>query len=169
MAENVKMEYDLVFEDEQGRSFIARVFRKIFEAFIPKGSDPGTIFLRDLRRISPVDLFYLLPNLIDRLIILDLRSSSQLDDYPFAICEALQTADLDWEALLHSVPPHNVVILYGSNDESVAHKRIASLPEGLDVRILRGGLREWCETGLPVNPLHDHQVGSEQRKAGETK
>jgi len=52
MAENVKMEYDLVFEDEQGRSFIARVFRKIFEAFIPKGSDPGTIFLRDLRRIS---------------------------------------------------------------------------------------------------------------------
>jgi len=106
MAENVKMEYDLVFEDEQGRSFIARVFRKTFEAFIPKGSDPGTIFLRDLRHISPVvDLFYLLPNLIDRLIILDLRSSSQLDDYPFAICEALQTADLDWEALLHLVPP----------------------------------------------------------------
>ena len=170
IVENVKMECDLVFEDEQSPSFIPRVFRKIFEAFIPKGSDPGTIFLRDLRHFSPVvDLFYLLPNLIDRLIILDLRSSSQLDDYPFAICEALQTADLDWEALLHSVPPHNVVILYGSNDESVAHKRIASLPEGLDVRILRGGLREWCKTGLPVNPLHDHQVGSEQRKAGETK
>jgi hypothetical protein len=37
----------------------------------------------------------LLPNPIDRLIILDLRSSSQLDDNPFAICEALQTADLD--------------------------------------------------------------------------
>jgi hypothetical protein len=169
MAENVKMECDLVFEDEQGRSFIARVFRKVFEAFIPKGSDPGTIFLRDLRRISPVDLFYLLPNLIDRLIILDLRSSSQLDDYPFAICDALQAADLDWEALPHSVPPHNVVILYGSNDESVAHMRIASLPEGLDVRILRGGLQEWCERGLPVNPLLDHQVGLEQGKAGETK
>ena len=61
------------------------------------------------------------------------------------------------------------MILYGTNDESVAHMRIASLPEGLDVRILRGELREWCETGLPVNPLHDHQVGSEQRKAGETK
>jgi hypothetical protein len=96
MAENVKMECGFVFEDEQGRSFIARVFRKIFEAFIPKGSDPGTIFLRDLRCISPVDLFYLLPNLIDRLIILDLRSTSQLDDYPFAICDALQAADLDW-------------------------------------------------------------------------
>ena len=166
MAENVKMECDLVFEDEQGRSFNARVFRTIFEAFIPKGSDPGTIFLRDLRRISPVNLFYLLPDLIDRLIILDLRSTSQLDDYPFAICDALETADLDWEALLHSVPPHNVVILYGSNDESVAHMRIASLPEGLDVRILRGGLQEWCETGLPVNPLRDHQVGWSRGKLG---
>jgi len=47
--------------------------------------------------------------------------------------------------------------------------RIASLPEGLDVRILRGGLQEWCERGLPVNPLLDHQVGLEQGKAGETK
>ena len=116
-----------------------------------------------------MDLFYLLPNLIDRLTILDLRSTSQLDDYPLAICKALETADLDWEALLHSVPPHNVVILYISNDESVAHMRIASLPEGLDVRILRGGLQEWRETGLPVNPLRDHQVGLEQGKAGETK
>jgi len=57
MAENVKMECDLVFEDEQGRSFNARGFRTIFEAFIPKGSDPGTIFLRDLRRASPLWIY----------------------------------------------------------------------------------------------------------------
>ena len=82
IVENVKMECDLVFEDEQSPSFIPRVFRKIFEAFIPKGSDPGTIFLRDLRRISPVHRFCLFPNLIDRLIILDLRSSQSAGRLP---------------------------------------------------------------------------------------
>jgi hypothetical protein len=135
------------------RSLFVRIFRKVIEAFTPLGPDPGTILLRDLRHISPVALFHLLPTLSERLILLDLRSRYELDCFPFAICDSLQTADLDWEALLHSVPPRNVVILYGSNDESVAYMTIASLPKGLDVLNLRGGLQEWCETGLPLNQV----------------
>ena len=57
---------------------------------------------------------------------------------------------------------HDVVILYGANSESVAHLTISSLPEGCEAWMLRGGLQEWCETGLPDNGLHDQQACSEE-------
>lgn len=155
-------EYDkMICKDEQSQSFFSRFLRNFVEVFSPMDSDPRTIFLRDLRRISPVDLFQSLP-LTHRPILFDLRSRHELDCFPFTICDSLQVADLDWEALLYSVPPRNVVILYGSNDKSVARMTISALPAGCEVWMLRGGLQEWCETGLPVNGLHHQQVRSEQ-------
>jgi ABC-type xylose transport system substrate-binding protein len=83
---------------------------------------------------------------------------------PFTICDSLQVGELDWEALLYSVPPKNIVILYGSNEDSVAQMTISLVPEGIELWMLRGGLQEWCETGLPVDHLHDQKIGSEKAR-----
>ena len=146
-------------KDTQSQSSFWRFLRGFVEAFTPMDSDPRTICLRDLRRVSPVDVFR---TLTVRPILFDLRSRHELDSFPFTICDSLQVADLDWQALLSSVPSQNVVILYGATDESVAHMTISSLPEGCEVWMLRGGLREWCETGFPVNGLHDQPACSEE-------
>jgi hypothetical protein len=157
-------EYDkMICKDEVSGSFFSRILRSFVEAFTPMGSD-GTIFLRDLRRISPVDLLHLLRTRTDRPILFDLRNRHELDCFPFTICDSLQVADLDWDALLDSVPSRNTVILYGASDESVAHTTISALPTGCEVWMLRGGLQEWCETGLPVDRLHDQQVSSEEAR-----
>ena len=152
-------EYDkMICKDEHRRSFFVRLLRNIVEAFAPMDSNPGTIFLRDLRRVSPVDLSHSLWTLTDRPILFDLRNGHELDSFPFTICDSLQVGELDWKALLNSVPSRNVVILYGANPESVAHMTISSLPQGCEVWMLQGGLQEWCEAGLPVDGLQDRQV-----------
>jgi hypothetical protein len=158
-------EYDqMICKNEQSRFSFLRLLRYFVQAFTPMGWDPGTIFLRDLRHISPVDLFHLLRTRTDRPILFDLRNRHELDCVPFTICDSLQVGDLDWEDLLYSVPPKNIVILYGSNEDSVAQMTISSVPEGSELWMLRGGLQGWCETGLPVDHLHDQKVGSEEAR-----
>jgi hypothetical protein len=152
----------MICKDEQTRSFFLRILLNFVEAFNPMGPDPRAIFLRDLRHISPVDLSHLLRTRADKPILFDLRNRHELDCFPFTICDSLQVAELGWEDLLYFVPSQNVVILYGANDESVEHMTIPSLPGDFEVWMLRGGLQEWCETGLPVNGLHDQQACSEE-------
>lgn len=149
-------------KDEASRSFFSRFFRNFVEAFNPMGSDPGTIFLRDLIHTSPVELSGLLQTRTHRPILFDLRNRHELECFPFTICDALQVGDLDWGALLDSVPSENVVILFGTDNQSVAHLKIFSIPEGCEVWMLRGGLQEWYETGLPLNALHDQQAYSKK-------
>jgi hypothetical protein len=155
VSKRAKKEYHkMICKDEQSRSFFSRFLRDFVEAFNPMGPDPRTIFLRDLRHISPVELSHLLRTRTDRPILFDLRNRGELDCFPFTICDSLQVADLDWEDLLYAVPSQNVVVLFSTNDESVTHMTIPSLPGSCEVWMLRGGLQEWCETGLPVNGLY---------------
>lgn len=108
----------MICKDEQRGSFFARFLRTIVEAFNPIASQPGTIFLRDLRRISPVRLSHMLRTLTDRPILFDLRNKHELDRFPFAISDVLQMADFALDATLRSVPPQNLVILYGTCGKS---------------------------------------------------
>lgn len=149
-------------KDESSRSSFLRFLRSFVETFNLIGAAPRTVFLKDLRRISPVDLSHSLRTRTDRPILFDVRNRHELDCFPFTICDALQVGALDWEALLNAVPSQNIVVLYGANGESVADMTIASLPENCEVWMLRGGLEEWCETGLPVNGLHDQHACPEE-------
>lgn len=152
-------------EDESSRSSLfVRFLRNFLEAFNLLGSGPGTIFLKNLRRISPVDLFHLLRTQTDRPILFDLRNRHELNCFPFTICDSLQVGELDWETLLNAVPSQNVVILYGADDESAAGMTLSSLPEGCEVWMLRGGLEEWCETGLPANGHDEHACPKEEAR-----
>jgi hypothetical protein len=144
------------WHDKSSRAVLLSFIRNALQAFNPIGVDPETIFLKDLPRISPANLSHLLRR-TDQPILFDLRNRHELDSFPFTICDALQVGDLDWEALLNSVPSQNIVILYGANDESVAEMAISSLPTGCEVWTLRGGL-----SGQPVNDLHHQQACSEE-------
>ena len=95
----------------------------------------------------------------ESLVILDLRSSLELEQNPLLIQGAVHFAMKDVEARHHEIPRDRDIILYCSCPNEVTSARVAQLlrRKGITrVRPLLGGIDAWRELNYPLSPRADN-------------
>jgi rhodanese-related sulfurtransferase len=105
-------------------------------------------------KINAVQLAPLLWCASEKLIIFDVRTPAEVDEYPRTIPGALLTTHVDIHNLIPWVPPEAIVILYATDDIPRTFTHLTVSSDGPKVHLLAGGLRSWYQAGLPIEALN---------------
>lgn len=138
----------------------------VFEAFRKQRIakvEPDRIESGPIIEINPRELILLLTHVPDRLMIFDLRHSSEVERHPSIIPDALLTTNIDLFELMPWIPPETIVVFYAA--EHIPRDFVVPVPQSSEstTYVLKGGLRSWWEAGLPVervSPRHEEAHSS---------
>jgi S1-C subfamily serine protease/rhodanese-related sulfurtransferase len=121
-------------------------------------------------RISPAQVIALIERGLNP-ILLDVRTKSEYETSPLALPRAVRIASEDVEAGRVDLPvePKQTIVTYCSSREEQTSARVAQQLRQRghrDVRILKGGLGSWTNSGLPVETKsHLPSIGIEIYKS----
>lgn len=142
-----------------GRGVLAALALALGAGALVEGN-PSVDALSAEARIAPMELARRIMNRDRRLLVVDLRSASEYEDYHLPRARHAPLPELG--AL--EVPPEAVVVLYGEDPAELAEARARVLARGAsEVRILEGGAAGWI--GEVLNPVLPSDAGEEERKA----
>jgi rhodanese-related sulfurtransferase len=103
--------------------------------------------------ISAIELAAFCWSASDRLMVFDLRENSQIEEYPHAIPGALLTTHVNIATLIPWIPPKTIVVLYAAEDVPLRFAHLSAPPAEIKLYMLRGGLRSWWQSGLPLEDV----------------
>lgn len=100
--------------------------------------------------INAVQLASLFSCASQKLMVFDLRSLTEIEQYPRTIPGALLTTHVDLCTLVPWIPPETIVVLYATEEVPRRFAQLTVSPGRPKIRLLDGGLQLWCQEGLPV-------------------